>query len=509
MGKGQRARENRGLSANDTIKKKVTVKKSEKKWVTPLVTTVVIVCLVALFLLTVLDGTGIALRARTVLATENFKVNGTMMKFATMSTYNNMVSQWGEEIAQYLQFDDIKGSAKESVKQSLVYAEAAKAAGIELDEEEKANIEDSLNAMSEAAKTAGYTEKAYIAMMFGKGVNKDDIRDFYLISTLAGKYRDQIYDEAVEAVTDDEINAYYKDNIATLAVAEVVKYSETLTFEDGLSDEEKAAKKAEFLAKFDAMGAAADEAAFNEALLAYLTEKNAEVEENEATLTNEQQVENAKVTAHKSEIKLASAADWLFEPDDDKNVVRAAGEVKVFTSDDKSADETEESSSTTAAKDFTVEVCFVVKAPYADESITKSTGHILMAFDSYETKEAAKAKADEVYAEFLAGEQSKESFEKLAEEYTDDSGVFYDDITEGQMVESFEDWVFDEARQYGDTGIVETEYGYHIMYFTGEATWLYQSRTAVVGEKTGALYEEFEKTYSVEENESALAAVKQ
>lgn len=508
MGKGQRARENRELSANDALKKKVTNKKGEKKWVTPLVTTVIVVCLVALLILTVLDGTGIALRARTVLETENYKINGTMMKFATMSTYNNMISQWGQEIAQYLQFDDIKESAKESVKQSLVYAEAAKAAGIELDEDEKANIEESLNEMSEAAKTAGYTEKAYLAMMFGKGVNKDDIRDFYLITTLAGKYQNQLYDEAVDAVTDEEIDAYYKDNLATLAVADVVKYSETLTFEEGLSDDEKAAKKAEFLAKFDAMGAAADEAAFNEALLAYLTEKNG-VEEKEGTLTNEEQVENAKVTAHKSEIKLAATADWLFETDDDKNLVREAGEVKVFTSDDKSADATEESSSTTAAKDFTVEVCFIVKAPYADESITKSTGHILMAFDSYETKEEAKAKAEEVYAEFLAGEQSKDRFEELAEEYTDDSGVFYDDITEGQMVEPFENWVFDDARQFGDTGIVETEYGYHIMYFTGEATWLYTSRTAVVSEKTGDRYEEFEKAYSVEVNESALAAVKQ
>ena len=35
------------------------------------------------------------------------------------------------------------------------------------------------------------------------------------------------------------------------------------------------------------------------------------------------------------------------------------------------------------------------------------------------------------------------------------------------MVAAFNDWCFDESRQTGDTGIVETNYGYHVMYFSG------------------------------------------
>ena len=37
------------------------------------------------------------------------------------------------------------------------------------------------------------------------------------------------------------------------------------------------------------------------------------------------------------------------------------------------------------------------------------------------------------------------------------------------MVPAFNDWCFDEARQPGDYGIVETEYGYHLMYFVGHS----------------------------------------
>ena len=33
------------------------------------------------------------------------------------------------------------------------------------------------------------------------------------------------------------------------------------------------------------------------------------------------------------------------------------------------------------------------------------------------------------------------------------------------MVTEFNDWCFDESRQPGDTGIVETSYGVHVMYF--------------------------------------------
>ena len=35
------------------------------------------------------------------------------------------------------------------------------------------------------------------------------------------------------------------------------------------------------------------------------------------------------------------------------------------------------------------------------------------------------------------------------------------------MVKPFQDWSLDESRQTGDTGIVKTDYGYHIMYFVG------------------------------------------
>ena len=42
------------------------------------------------------------------------------------------------------------------------------------------------------------------------------------------------------------------------------------------------------------------------------------------------------------------------------------------------------------------------------------------------------------------------------------------------MVTAFEDWCYAEGRKTGDTGIVETEYGYHVMYFVGDSETTYR-----------------------------------
>ena len=82
---------------------------------------------------------------------------------------------------------------------------------------------------------------------------------------------------------------------------------------------------------------------------------------------------------------------------------------------------------------------------------------------------AAKTKAEELLAAWQ-NEPTEEYFAKLAEENTDDpgsktTGGLYEEVYPGQMVQPFNDWCFDASRQPGDTGVVETSYGYHVMYF--------------------------------------------
>ncbi|MBQ6159439.1 MAG: peptidylprolyl isomerase [Oscillospiraceae bacterium] len=87
-------------------------------------------------------------------------------------------------------------------------------------------------------------------------------------------------------------------------------------------------------------------------------------------------------------------------------------------------------------------------------------------------RETAKAKAEALLESYMI-DPSEENFAALAQENSEDpgsvdNGGLYEDVYPGQMVETFNDWCFDPARQSGDTGIVETDYGFHIMYFVGQ-----------------------------------------
>ena len=82
----------------------------------------------------------------------------------------------------------------------------------------------------------------------------------------------------------------------------------------------------------------------------------------------------------------------------------------------------------------------------------------------------AKEQAEAILNEYLDGEQTEDAFAELAKTYSADNaenGGLYENIVPGQMVEAFDAWCYEEGRQVGDTGIVVTEYGYHIMFFSG------------------------------------------
>ena len=95
----------------------------------------------------------------------------------------------------------------------------------------------------------------------------------------------------------------------------------------------------------------------------------------------------------------------------------------------------------------------------------------------------AKAQAEEIYKEWKSGDATEESFGELANTYSTDggsntSGGLYQDVYPGQMVEEFNDWCFDKSRKAGDTAIIKTSYGYHIMYYVGATDNYYWKTSA-------------------------------
>lgn len=159
----------------------------------------------------------------------------------------------------------------------------------------------------------------------------------------------------------------------------------------------------------------------------------------------------------------------------------AMKDVSDYTADDIEAyyDENAssyESSGVLKSDQNTVNVRHILVKPEQDED---SDGDGTNDASSDAAWEAAKAKADELYAKWQE-DPTEDNFSTLATENSEDTGSasaggLYEDVYPGQMVTDFNDWCFDAARQPGDSGIVKTTYGYHIMYFvsTGEHPYWY------------------------------------
>lgn len=130
---------------------------------------------------------------------------------------------------------------------------------------------------------------------------------------------------------------------------------------------------------------------------------------------------------------------------------------------------------------------------------------------SEEEWEACRVKAQNVLNQYLAGEQTQEAFAALATELSEDpgsqsNGGLYTSVAEGQMVEPFENWCFDESRKIGDTGLVQTSYGYHVMYFVGSnPAWIVNSRQQLLDSKASAIVPEALEQYPIKVDYSSIA----
>ena len=127
----------------------------------------------------------------------------------------------------------------------------------------------------------------------------------------------------------------------------------------------------------------------------------------------------------------------------------------------------------------------------------------------------AEQKAQEILAEWEAGEATEDSFAELANEYSEDGGSnttggLYEQVYQGEMVTEFNDWCFDPARQSGDTGIIYSEStGYHIMYFVGydQPYWEIQVTNNLMTEATDTWYAEKTEGYTAEQSSFGMRFV--
>ena len=65
--------------------------------------------------------------------------------------------------------------------------------------------------------------------------------------------------------------------------------------------------------------------------------------------------------------------------------------------------------------------------------------------------------------------------DKSADPGSAPSGGLYQNLKQGQLTEVLDSWCFDPARQYGDVGILQSEFGYHIVFFVSSTPGWYNA----------------------------------
>ena len=168
-------------------------------------------------------------------------------------------------------------------------------------------------------------------------------------------------------------------------------------------------------------------------------------------------------------------------------------------------------------------VYMLSREPSIDNTKTVNVRHILFNINAHmdeddpdedEAFKECKKLAEETLKEWEDGDATEDSFAALATEKTEDpgsiaTGGLYENVATGQMVQPFNDWIFDDSRKAGDTDIIKTSYGYHIMYYVsdGDPLWKTNAENALINETYTNWYAEQEKLYPVVLNEEVMNSI--
>jgi len=381
-------------------------------------------------------------------------------------------SEEGKTYADY--FID---EAINEAKSTYALYDAAKAAGHTLTQEELDDIDSIIQNQGFWGQLYGYSGlKDYLKAVYGNGAQEKSYREFLEVTTLAASFKSAHLDGL--AYEDTDLSTYsdaHFDDFSSFAYNSFVVYAND--FMDHAEDEEHEHTAEEEAASLKAAEEAANTLAASGA--ATLDDLNAAIAEMDAYKDSDKKATHTDSTLY-TQIS-PKIAEWLAASE------RQAGELGVipYTTTTTAEDGTE----TTNTLGY-----YVVQFEGRDDNNTKlvNVRHILAEFEGGTTgedgikvysdseKQAAKDKIDKIYSDWKAGEATEDSFEALVADNTDDdasasTGGLYEDVYPGQMVKNFNDWCFDEARQAGDCEIVETEYGYHLIYFVNTSDVTYRN----------------------------------
>lgn len=407
-----------------------------------------------------------------------------------VNQYSSYLSYFGVDVNQDLDLqtysddmswgDYFRQEAVTLLSETASMYQEAMANGYELSESAQASLDEYSASIDEYCKTNGMTREDYMHY-YGSAMTEEIFMKHLTMMAAASDYANQY--QNTKEYTDEELQAYYDEhkNDIDLASYEVLTFKADYTDIAGTSE----GSTDESVTYSEEDDAQAMEAAKNNAnaVLDRVNsgEKLADIAEEVGTnyYSNKTDVSYSSFTGY-------SYNEWVF------NDSRVKGEASMMIDESNNCWYVVVFHDRYQPDYATVDVRHILVTP-ADSGLSEGD-------EGYEEAEElndayAANQAQEILDQYLAGERTAEAFGALANERSSDSdgtdGGLYTRVYKGQMVDEFEDWCFDASRKVGDTGIVKSPYGYHVMYFQGENVPYWQARciNALFTEWQNAIYD--------------------
>ena len=375
-------------------------------------------------------------------------------------------------------YDYLKSQAVERLVTCAALDKQAAEEGFTMSDDTQTEVDDQLKQLEEQWVSAGYQSRdAFIRANYGPYMTYDRLVELFTRDMLVNEYATQFSDSL--SYSDADYEQYYQENANTLDEYTITQFVFNATVDtvdaDGntieMTDDEKAA--------------ALDQAKTEKQAQAQELQSKLEAGEDPAQLAQEyadQLTGDPSISQVMSGSSVASAsyAQWA------QDTARQNGDVTLSEYD------------AGPSSYYYYVVRFEGRA--RNDENTATVRHILVAAEQDEgasepTEDqyaAAKTKAEELLDQWKSGPATEESFAELAKANSADTGSAADgglitDIYSGSgYVSTFTDWALDDARQPGDTGIVQNTgssvKGWHIMYFVGrdgDPVWKLTAKTAM------------------------------
>jgi len=381
---------------------------------------------------------------------------GQYLEMLGIDTTKSLKEQNPSESAQsFLGFDSTKSWYQNLIDIALptatdlaMLSARAKAEGLTLTDTEKKSADEYVQSFTDDAVENGMTLEDSLKDLFTDKVTEQTLRNYVESYYLANK----VVDKALESFnpTTEEMNLYVENHKTDFYKVSFRYWAIEFTDETvGKADTIKMLQEIQIL--------------------------------------SERTEENTKAICEKYSATYAEITDGTTN-DDDYSLIEVAIRCSVEGNDMFSYTDTENGIGY---------VGFVTEkaVPNDDGSVVCDIRHILV---------EDEATANKVVEEYNAGEKTAEAFGELAAKYSTDSGSssnggLYEDVSEGEMVTNFNDWMFDKSRQLGDIGIVTSDYGYHVMLCVDlpRSAFLSTVKTAMESDEYDAFMADTEAKYVV------------